>query len=344
VVITNLSGGLTVSIQTYAKESDYQGEAAILLGYGPYSAVMLPRIGGNLISFRDEVNNYAILREPTAEEWPSFVQSPMIHGIPVLFPPNRYEDGEFTFNDKKYSFPINEPLTNNHLHGFVYNVPWDIVEYGCNDDKSWVSVRIRFDQDHPNFTYFPHAFTLTNTYTLNAQGLTQHFHAVNDGNEALPFMLGFHTAVNAPFAPGSTSEDLACLVTIGDRWEMTERMLPTDKFQPLNESEQLLKNGSGDPYAVDMDNHYTAAPQNGLNQMALTDNKAKKRLVYNAGLKYKQWMIWNNQSNGAYFCPEPQTNQVNAPNSSLPSEQNGLIALEPGQEWFETSTMFIESL
>lgn len=333
-----------MSIETYARESEYQGEEAILFGFGPYSAVMLPGIGGNLISFRDEVNNYAILREPTSEEWTSFVERPMVHGIPVLFPPNRYDNGEFTFNNKKYTFPINEPQTGNHLHGFVYNCPWETVEYGCNDDKSWVTVRIRFDQDHPSFTHFPHAFTLTNTYTLNARGLSQHFHAINDGNVALPFMLGFHTAVNAPFAAGSTPEDLSCLFTIGNRWEMSERMLPTDKFQPLSPSEQQLKDGVGNPYAVDMDNHYTAVPQNGTNRMTLTDNKAKKRLVYDVGLKYKQWMIWNNKSNRAYFCPEPQTSQVNAPNSTLPPEQNGLFALEPGQEWSETSHMYLESV
>ena len=331
-------------VKTYARESKYQGEEAILIGFGSYSAVMLPRIGGNLISFRDEVNNYAIIREPSADEWSSFVQRPTVFGIPVLFPPNRYDNGKFTFNNKLYSFPITEPRTSNHLHGFVYDSPWETVEYGCNDNKSWVTVRIRFDQNHPNFTHFPHAFTLTNTYTLDAKGLSQQFHASNDGSEALPFMLGFHTAVNAPFAPDSTPEDLVCLVTIGDRWEMSERMLPTDKFQPLNSAEQQLKDGLGNPHAEDMDNHYTAEPQNGSNRMVLTDNKAKKRLVYDVGLKYKHWMVWNNKSSRAYFCPEPQTSQVNAPNSSLPREQSGLIALEPGQQWSETSYLYLESI
>jgi aldose 1-epimerase len=74
---------------SYAREGHYQGEEAVLIGFGSYTAVMLPGIGGNLISFRDEENGYHILREPTAEDWSSFVKRPMIHGIPVLFPPNR---------------------------------------------------------------------------------------------------------------------------------------------------------------------------------------------------------------------------------------------------------------
>jgi len=333
-----------MSNNNYASEGQYQGEPAVLLGYGSYSAVMLPGIGGNLISFRDEVNNYAILREPTAEEWTSFVERPMVHGIPVLFPPNRYDNGKFTFNNKTYSFPINEPQTNNHLHGFVYNCPWETVEYGCTDDKSWVTVRVRFDQSHPSFVHFPHEFTLTNTYTLDDNGLSQYFHAINDGSEALPFMLGFHTSVNAPFAGGSTAADLQCLFTLDNRWELSERMLPTGNYQPLSPSEQQLKDGVGNPYAADMDNHYTALPQKGINQMTLTDTKAQKRLVYDVGSKYKHWMIWNNKSNGAYFCPEPQTSLVNAPNSQLPAEKTGLFALEPGQQWSETSRMYLESI
>jgi aldose 1-epimerase len=68
-------------------------------------------------------------------------------------------------------------------------------------------------------------------------------------------------------------------------------MLPTDKFQPLSAAEQQLKEGTGSSYAEIMDNHYTALPQDGKNMMTLTDTKAQKRLIYDVGLKYKQWMV-----------------------------------------------------
>ena len=50
----------------------------------------------------------------------------------------------------------------------------------------------------------------------------------------MPCMLGFHTAVNAPFAPGSNMEDCTFSMTIGDRWELDQRMLPTERTQPLS--------------------------------------------------------------------------------------------------------------
>jgi aldose 1-epimerase len=55
-------------------------------------------------------------------------------------------------------------------------------------------------------------------------------------------------------------------------------------------------------------------------------------------------MIWNNNATEGFFCPEPQINTVNAPALSLPDDQIGLVALEPGELWEETSRMYVVSL
>ena len=52
-------------------------------------------------------------------------------------------------------------------------------------------------------------------------------------------------------------------LTIGERWELNERMLPIGTFQPLTADEQLLKGDGVNPFFDSMDNHYTAAAQNG---------------------------------------------------------------------------------
>lgn len=328
----------------YAKEGTYQGEHAILLKYGAYSAVMLPRLGGNLVAFRDDDRGWRFLREPSEEEFAAFKASPKVHGTPVLVPPNRYDGGRFSWNGRSYAFPVNEAETGNHLHGFAADSEWTVAGYGSDESKSWVKVTLTFNAGHPYHKHFPHTFTLTNTYTLSDDGLTQHFEAVNEGSEPMPFMLGFHTAVNAPFAPDSTKEDIAVRVTIGERWELDGRMLPTGKKLALSDGEARIARGEGDPYFEELDNHYTAAPQGGRNYAEITDRKAGARFVYDAGLKYKHWMIWNNKANGRFFCPEPQTNMVNAPNMDLPAEETGMITLQPGETWSATSRMYVESL
>lgn len=324
----------------YAKQGKYETEDAILLKHGRFSAALLPRVGGNLVALRDEERGYRFIREPEGADWESFLNKPMVHGIPVLFPPNRYDAGSFEFDGRAYSFPVNEPQTGNHLHGFVYQSPWEVVSLSSTEEESTVTVKLRFDEQHPDFTYFPHQITLLHTYTLSDQGLTQNFEAINEGKEALPFMLGFHTSLNAPFAPGSSESDLECGLSIEDRWELDGRMLPTGNALPLNEGELLLKEGKGSPYFASLDNHYSAAAT-GINAMTLHDKKENVTFVYEVGDAYKHWMVYNAAANGKFFCPEPQTGMVNAPNVKLPEEKTGIIRLEPGQKWTAVSRMYV---
>ncbi|MFB9278143.1 aldose 1-epimerase [Cohnella cellulosilytica] len=328
--------------QHEAKLGKYESEQAVFLKYGKYSAIILPGIGGNLISFRDDDRGFRFIREPETADWAGFVERPWVHGIPVLYPPNRYDAGTFEFDGRTYRFPVNEPATGNHLHGFVYSSKWELVEYGSSEEKSFATVRLRFDEKEPGFAHFPLRVTLSQTFTLTDAGLSLRFDATNDDDKAIPFMLGFHTTVNAPFAPGSQAEDLECGFSFGERWELDERMLPTGIRLPLNEGEQQLRDGKGNPYFASMDNHYTAANVNGVNAMTLYDRRAGARFVYEAGDAYKHWMVYNGEASGTFFCPEPQTGMVNAPNVNLPAELTGLIRLEPGQSWSAVSRMYSE--
>jgi aldose 1-epimerase len=330
-----------MSNQAFAGE--YQGEKAIWLRAGHYEAALLPAIGGNLVAFRDTEKAYTLLREPSLDEMADFRERPMVHGIPILFPPNRYKDGKFSLNGLQYEFPVNESKTGNHLHGFFYNIPWNVSDFGTNDTESYVTIEQNVDENHSAYPYFPHTFHFSVRYALSETGLKQEVSITNLGEAAMPCMLGFHTAFNAPFAPNSTKEDISFTMSIGERWELDDRMLPTGSYQPLAEGEQAMKGSGVSPYFAEMDNHYTSQPQGGINAAIITDHKEKVRLVYDAGTGYKQWMIWNNGANGKYFCPEPQINTVNAPNLDLPAEQIGLVLLNKGQSWTETSRLFVES-
>lgn len=324
-----------------AFEQKFHDEDAVWLQWGSYEAAVLPRIGANLIAFRETDKQYALLREPSADEMDSFRSNPIVHGIPVLFPPNRYEDGTFTWNGKTYNFPVNEERTGNHLHGFFHNTPWQVDNYGVTELESYVTLSITIDPNHSIYTYLPHRFTISLRYSLNGNGLLQHVIVKNEGEDALPCWLAFHTTINAPFAPGSDADDYRFTMTTKERWELNERMLPTGRFQPLLPEEELMRTTGISPYWASMDNHYTSSTQNGRNRMVLTDTRANVSLVYDVGTEYKQWMIYNNGAKPGFFCPEPQVNLVNAPNVNLPAEQIGCIALEPGEIWEATSRLYL---
>lgn len=324
-----------------AHEGVYQGEKAIWLRYGRYEAAILPEIGGNLIAFHDKERNYSFLHEPDQSEMESFKASPNVYGIPLLFPPNRFEDGLFPWNGKVHKLSINEPDRHNHLHGYVSDQPWTVLNYGSNDQESYVTVQIQVDEQHPVYQEWPFCFTLTMRYTLSSNGLSQLLSLRNDGQEELPCLLAFHTAINAPFAPGSTAQDYRVKLTIGEHWEMSDRMLPTGKFLPLTAEEELLKGEGVYPFYESLDNHYTAVPQQGRNRMELRDTKENVTLVYDVGTSYKQWMIWNNGATEGFFCPEPQINLVNAPNIDMPADQSGLFSLAPGEIWEERMRLYV---
>lgn len=327
---------------TEAYEGLFHGEQAVWLKAGRYTAAILPEIGGNLIAFRDTEANYTFLREPGEEEMDSFKANPGIHGIPVLFPPNRYEDGEFPWNGKVYQFPVNEAATGNHLHGFLHTTPWAVEQFGVNGEESFVTVALHVNEAHAIYQYLPFSFTFKLTYRLSAtDGLTQEVFIRNTGKDSMPCLLAFHTAVNAPFATGSVARDYRVKLTLGERWELNERMLPTGAFQPLTADEKLMQGEGVYPFFASMDNHYTALPQNGRSRMELTDTRLNVKLVYDVGNSYKQWMIWNNGATEGFFCPEPQINLVNAPKAGLPAEQVGLFSLEPGEIWQELSRLYV---
>ncbi|MDR0267537.1 aldose 1-epimerase [Paenibacillus sp.] len=330
-----------MSTQYSAFEGDFQGERAIWLKHGRYEAALLPELGGNLILFRDIENGFRYLREPEAGEMEDFKTNPGVYGIPVLFPPNRYDGGRFAWEGKIYELPVNEIDKGNHLHGFMHKLPWTVDYIKGDEYESVVIISQKVRDGHLYKQYFPFEFTITLRYTLNDKGLHQQVTVSNDGKEEMPNLLAFHTAVNAPFVPGSTAKDYTFKMTIGERREMNERMLPTGQFQPLSREEELMKTDGVNPYFASLDNHYTASPQNGRNRMELTDNRTGDVLVYDAGTSYKYWMIWNNDVCGKFFCPEPQMNLVNAPNiTGSPAEEIGLVGLEPGERWVETSSFY----
>jgi len=317
----------------------YLGEAAVRLTFGSHEAVVLPGIGANLISFRDTDKGYTFLREPDSIE--ELRTNPGVYGIPVLFPPNRYEDGRFPWNGKEYQFPVNEPATGNHLHGFLMDIPWSVEHLSADELESRVVLAVKIDEGHPVYQYLPHRFTIRLRYTLDGLGLQQQVTVHNEGSEPMPCLLAFHTAINAPFSKSSSPSDCTFKLTIGKRWELNERMLPTGRFQELTPEEEQMKKGGVSPYFAAMDNHYTAEPQDGRNRMELYDAHEDVTLVYDVGTAFKQWMVWNCNRSERFFCPEPQVNLVNAPKVNLPAEEIGLIGLKPGEIFEETSRIYL---
>ncbi|WP_211211479.1 hypothetical protein [Heyndrickxia acidiproducens] len=138
----------------------------------------------------------------------------------------------------------------------------------------------------------------------------------------MPVMLGCHTSIQAPFCKTSTEAD--CILKLGvlKRVELNERSLPTGHFIELDKDERQLADIGNSPYFKPLDHHYIAREAE-ENQMVLTDSKEKVSFVLLRDPSFRFWMLYNDDAKSGFFCPEPQTNMVNAPNVPLSYKKTG---------------------
>mgnify|MGYP001533811175 CR=1 FL=1 len=88
---------------------NFNGIPAVHFTAGGYEAVMVPSVGANVVKLKHTATGIEILRTPDAEEMENFKERPQIYGLPLLFPPNRIADGTYTFEGRKYQYPITIP-------------------------------------------------------------------------------------------------------------------------------------------------------------------------------------------------------------------------------------------
>jgi aldose 1-epimerase len=288
----------------------------IKLNSDSWLAEIAVNAGANLFRLHHKPSDLEILRSP--ESLDKLSEKPQVYGIPVLFPPNRIANGKFNWNGQEYSFELNEAERNNHLHGLILGKPWQLSE--CENDK--VMMTYDFEATHG----FPHDFQLKMSYHFTPEAVIQKFSVKNNSKLPMPFGLGFHTAFRMP-------SNAKTRITTGDNyWEVNpSRHLPSGKLLPWNKKDHIFTNDQ----AVSCHCPITTE---------IIDGKAFRgaiieypdeniKLYYEVDEQYKHWCLWNNGGNKGFFCPEPMTWMVNAPNLNLPPEITGMQALAPNRFW-----------
>lgn len=328
------------------ERTTWNGEPAVYFAAGGYEALMIVSVGANVIELKHAEKELSLLRTPdTLEE---FVSRPQVYGLPLLFPPNRIEDGTYTVNGRTYNLPINGAAQNNHIHGFIRTLPFTITKEELIHAEDAVEVEATYISDSNNdaiFTYFPHEFECKLSYKLSNKGLEQRVSFTNSSDSPMPLGVGFHTAFNVPFHKESKREDYRLIISVDKKWDLNNRNLPTGNILELNEEEANCRKNGMKPFAFPLDCSYTAKPLTIDNKdyhgAIIVDTVKNIKLYYEVGEDYKHWTVWNNGANVNFLCPEPQTWAINAPNLDFPAEVTGLKLLEPKKTWSEVSKIYI---
>ena len=164
----------------------------------------------------------------------------------------------------------------------------------------------------------------------------------------MPMSLASHTTINAPFADGGKEGDIRLTVPIGKKCELNDRCLPTGNLKAPTMYDLEYKTGNKCPVLQVCDNdmyfgEYTDLDHEKFHGVIAEDIASGKKLCYEVSDEYKFWIIWNDRGFNHYFCPEPMTAMIDAPNLAMPADITGYREIKPGDS-FEAHEHFFTKL
>lgn len=243
----------------------------------------------------------------------------------VLAPwPNRLANGRYEFRGVAAQAALDEPERGNAIHGLVRWLPWAMEAQAQNV----VTLRTLL---RPTPGY-PFSLELRIEYRLGREGLSVTTTAVNVGDAALPFGLGFHPYVRA----GSPPVDTAVLrLPARERLVLDARSLPTGEVRPVagTELDFTVARAIG---PTRMDTAFTGLDRDGdgLAWASLEDHTGGTGAELWMDDRFSHLMCYTGDSLGdvalrrTAVALEPMT----CPPDALRSGKD-LVVLEPGEEW-----------
>ncbi|MCC8135690.1 MAG: aldose 1-epimerase, partial [Ruminococcus sp.] len=318
---------------------NFNGTTCVKLSAGGYEALVAYEIGSNVIRLRDNKNSIEFFRFKDSNTAENIRQSAEVWGLPTLYLPNRFADGVLKTSDAVYHLPVNEKAPySNHIHGFLHKRVHEVVEHKADDNCAWVKTRYVYDEKDEFFEYLPVRFTAEYTFTLSRYGLEQTVKFTNCSDKMMPISLATHTTINSPFVDGAKEGDIRLTVPVGKKCELNSRCLPTERLRSLNMYDLEYKTGNKCPVLQDISNdmyfgEYTELDHEKFHGVIAEDIASGKKICYEVSEEYGFWIIWNDRGFNGYFCPEPMTAMINAPNLSLSDDVTGYREIKPAESF-----------
>lgn len=280
-------------------------------------ATILPEFGGILrqLVLRKGDSRYTLINSPGSAQ--ALLADETYAGA-LLYPfPSRVFQGVYRFEGEAYALPMNEPMRDNALHGFVHPKPFRVSRQEATTEHALLAMIYEYQGDVPGY---PFPFVLTITYTLSAQGLTLAFEALNMSTHRSPAAFGWHpyfTLNNAPTDELTLTLPTQTVITLDEHMIANgQQPAPADRLGTFS-----LKD-------VELDTPWVAS-------FSEVGGKKEAKTVLNWPAENVSLEITQSDSLGyvVVYTPtrrdsiaiEPQTANVNAFNNG-----EGLTILDPG--------------
>ena len=271
-------------------------------------------VGGGL-------RTYDVAGVPVVDGYPRDVMATAGRGQPLLPWPNRIRGGQYEWDGRAVSAPLNEPAKGNAIHGFTRWHNWTLSQAG--EDSASAALRL-----HP-LTGYPFTLDLRIDYALHADGLTVTTTARNVGAQACPYGHGAHPFVTV----GTDLVDDAVLELRAQSWLPTdEAQIPTGR-QPVEgtpydfRTPRRVGDGPVDHAFADLERD-----PDGLVRVRLSDPATGRAVTVWADAAYSYWQVFTGDA-----VPEPARRRRSLavepmtcpPNAFATGED--VVRLEPGE-------------
>lgn len=328
------------------RKADFKGIEAVEMKAGGYYALVANTLGSNVVRFRDENRDMEIFRYSEDMTISEFLNAPEIWGLPTLYLPNRFDNGVLRTSDAVYHLPVNEERFKNHLHGFIQKRAHKIKEMTVENGKAVLVTSFTYDENDFFFNCFPVKFTVEIRFELSEEGLRHTVTLTNKSKVMMPVSIATHTTYCAPFVKGGKQEDIRLTVPAVSKLQFNKkRWLPNGRVLKLKDYDLEYVNGGKCPVLTDICNDmYIAGSAKLMDKdfhgTIITDTASGKSICNETDEDYKFWIVWNHEGFMNYFCAEPMTAQVNAPNLDIPAEKSGYRELRPKESYSVSQRFF----
>lgn len=332
-------------MKTSCKEIMLNGAPVIEMKAGGYLAIIAPTVGSNLARLRDCNKKMELLRYHKENPIKKLVANPCTYGLPTLYLPNRLNHGVLKVSDATYQLPPNEGRFQNYLHGFLHTRNYTVMEMKVENDKAIAKTRYVYDEKDLYYEYYPVKFQSDLEFILDEEGMHYRFTLTNLSDKQMPYGVCNHAAFKAPFVKGAKSTDIRLKLPAVKRCVLNDRQLPTGEVKELSAYDQQYANGTMHMIKVPINNDmYSISTMDvdgkPFHGVTMTDIASGKQIRYEVDETFPFFIVWNDRGTKDYFCPEPMSWMIDAPNLSLPAEETGYTELAPNESKTVTERIY----
>lgn len=337
-----------MSQELFVREIDYKGEPCIEMAAAGYYAMVAPGLGSQVLRLRDEVRRMEVLRFEAGTAMEDIRADRLRYGLPTMLFPSRLDNGMLETTDGFYRFVPNEPPpSSSFIHGFLHLRAHEVTGMLAEKGNATLRTTFLYDESDERYREFPLSFRADFVFNLSENGLEKFITITNLSDKHFPIGVGSHTAIKAPFVDGGSVKKIRLYAPIGEKWVLSDRALPTGEVRPNDAYDQQYLQGLFNPEIIPIESDVYSAKVGALggekfHGIVAEDIASGKKVCYESGEEYGFWVFWNDGGNQGFFCTEPLSWMVNAPNLSMSKEKTGYRELPPEKTFTAYERLFCQ--